>query len=137
MINEMLTFKKRDKWRSILKSNYSENKFARDVSPKAQWLERPTGILEGHEFDSRLVNSTWERFFIYFIQTTSLAIFENYFTWYSPKGSLIRKKIFEIFLLDNLYWIAKRTKSKNRMQITEFPAGFSQRKRVLREIQGM
>ena len=33
--------------------------------------------------------------------------------------------------------IAKRTKSKNRMQITEFPARLSQHKRVLREIQGM
>ena len=30
--------------------------------------------------------------------------------------------------------IAKRTKSKNRMQITEFPARLSQHKRVLREI---
>ena len=32
---------------------------------------------------------------------------------------------------------AKRIKSKNRMQITEFPARRSQHKRVLREIQGM
>ena len=31
---------------------------------------------------------------------------------------------------------AKRTKSKNRMQITEFPARLSQHRRVLREIQG-
>jgi len=37
------------------------------------WLERPTGIVEGHGFDSRwgyqkiyfLSNSTWEGFFIY------------------------------------------------------------------------
>ena len=33
--------------------------------------------------------------------------------------------------------IAKRTKSKNRMQITEFAATLSQHKRVLREIQVM
>ena len=33
--------------------------------------------------------------------------------------------------------IARRTKSKNRMQIAEFPARLSQHKRVLREIQGM
>ena len=33
--------------------------------------------------------------------------------------------------------IAKRTKSKNRMQITEFPARLSPQKRVLREIQEM
>ena len=32
--------------------------------------------------------------------------------------------------------IAKRTKSKNSMQITEFPSRFGQHKRVLREIQG-
>ena len=33
--------------------------------------------------------------------------------------------------------IAKRTKSKNRTQITEFLARLSQHKRVLREIQGI
>ena len=33
--------------------------------------------------------------------------------------------------------IAKRTKSKNRMQITKFPARLSQHKRVLRETQRM
>ena len=33
--------------------------------------------------------------------------------------------------------IAKRTKSKNRMQITELPARLSEHKRVLREIQGI
>ena len=33
--------------------------------------------------------------------------------------------------------IAKHAKSKNRMQITEFHAGLSQGKRVLRGIQGM
>ena len=33
--------------------------------------------------------------------------------------------------------IAKRTKSKNRMQITEFLARLSQHNRVLREIQGI
>ena len=33
--------------------------------------------------------------------------------------------------------IAKRTKSKNRMQIIEFPERLSHHKRVLREIQGM
>ena len=33
--------------------------------------------------------------------------------------------------------VAKRTKSKNRMQITKFLARLSQQKRVLREIQGI
>ena len=33
--------------------------------------------------------------------------------------------------------IAKRAKSKNRMQITEFPARLSRHELVLREIQGM
>ena len=33
--------------------------------------------------------------------------------------------------------IAKRTKCKNRMQITEFRASLSEHKRFLREIQGM
>ena len=33
--------------------------------------------------------------------------------------------------------IAKRTKSKNRMQFTEFPARISQYKRILREKQEM
>ena len=40
----------------------------------AQWLKRPSGILKGHGFDSRLgtlkfvllSNSTWERLFIRF-----------------------------------------------------------------------
>ena len=44
------------------------------------------------------------------------------------------------YMLGNRYIscrIAKRTKSKNRMQITEFPARLRQHKRVLREIQGM
>ena len=37
----------------------------------------------------------------------------------------------------DIFSIAKRTKSKNRMQITEFPSRLRQHKRVLREIQGM
>ena len=52
-------------------------------------------------------------------------------------GSLcqLKKAIMHV----NYYFasIAEHTKSKNRIQITEFPAGLSQRKRVLREIQGM
>ena len=39
-------------------------------------------------------------------------------------------------LLDSLA-IPKRTKSKNRMQITEFPARLGQQKSFLRKIQGM
>ena len=34
-------------------------------------------------------------------------------------------------------WMSVIAKSKNRMQITEFPARLSQHKRALREIQGM
>ena len=40
-------------------------------------------------------------------------------------------------LIERFFFITKRMKSKNRMQITEFPARLSQHKRVLREIQGM
>ena len=36
-----------------------------------------------------------------------------------------------------MYSTAKRTTSKNKMQITEFPAGLSQQKRLLGEIQGI
>ena len=41
------------------------------------------------------------------------------------------------YLLEQVTPIAKRTKSKNRMQTSEFPTRLSQHKLVLRKIQGM
>ena len=43
----------------------------------------------------------------------------------------------EISIQDSTPPIAKRTKSENRMQITEFPTRLNQHMRVLREMQGM
>ena len=43
----------------------------------------------------------------------------------------------ELTILDSDFQKAKHMKSKNRMQITEFPVRLSQHERVLREIQGM
>ena len=45
--------------------------------------------------------------------------------------------LYTAHIVSRRFTIAKRTKSKNRMQITEFPARLSQQKRILREIHGM
>ena len=60
------------------------------------------------------------------------------------KGPLVTSQILvasQFRPCEDSFWglncaIAKRTKSKNKMQITEFRARLSQHKRVLREIQG-
>ena len=39
---------------TVFKSNYSVYDLARHESYIAQWLDRPTGVLEGHGFGSHL-----------------------------------------------------------------------------------
>ena len=52
-----------------------------------------------------------------------------------PEATL--KSLLRLLFTPARFQIAKRTKSKNRMQITEFPARLGQQERFLREIQGM
>ena len=69
-----------------------------------------------------------------YLRVTFLRSFPVY-VFLKPTNYLQARFIRGISAVSNA--IAKRTKSKNRMQITEFPARLSQHKRVLREIQRM
>ena len=69
--------------------------------------------------------------------TCSDSFFASRWPAWSPSSYSLRVPNNRVFLMVRSLLIAKRAKSKNKMQITEFPERLSRHKLVLREIQGI